>query len=105
MGALIQMQTCFSHVAVTPEGHQTETSDGSQTYLLQIPSFLQGALEQIEICPVWVLEGMVTMVLQQLLPLTGVFLLDCLFPEGCEYSEHRVLHLMLPPCTFLSYQT
>lgn len=60
MGALIQMQTCFSQVAVTPEGHQTETPDGSQTYLLQIPYFLQGALERIEICHVWVLDGPAT---------------------------------------------
>lgn len=89
------------------EWHQIKVADSGHTDLLQTPgdvlpsrvpwTSLQSAM--------WGLEGTIRMVLQFLLPSTGVFVQDCLLPEGQEYSEHRVLHLVLHPCPFLPYQT
>lgn len=107
-GSTHSLHTCFSQVAVTPCLSLWTGDTRLELLMLAKPicsthwgsCFLQDTFQHLEIC-----HGE-TGGLGKDSPATrplvaGVFLLDWMFPEGCEYSEHSVC---CRKC-FLSYQT
>lgn len=83
-GSTHSLHMCFSHIAVTPCLSLWTGDTRLELLMLARPicsthwglCFLQGAFEHLDICRGG-LEGMVRTVPQLVLPVTGVFLLDC----------------------------